>query len=179
MHKKYIFIQTIYFYVKIPKILIFTKKGKPWKIYAPCGGGGSVFFDLTPALKNTSQTTKSNSTTALFQLFKDFNNANNENKRIDILLDIAFFIIANKNITINKISIDPDEEYLFEYINQDFLDIANNIHNDFNQNYALIKTIKIIYNLGYEANECLKLRLNNNKDYSSALIFTDDLLISC
>ncbi|HEC1759994.1 TPA: hypothetical protein R1698_001625 [Campylobacter lari] len=95
------------------------------------------------------------------------------------MLDIAFFIIANKNITINKISIDPDEEYLFEYINQDFLDIANNIHNDFNQNYALIKTIKIIYNLGYEANECLKLRLNNNKDYSSALIFTDDLLISC
>nr|WP_258107940.1 hypothetical protein [Campylobacter lari]MCR6775813.1 hypothetical protein [Campylobacter lari] len=95
------------------------------------------------------------------------------------MLDIAFFIIANKNITINKISIDPDEEYLFEYINQDFLNIANNIHNDFNQNYALIKTIKIIYNLGYEANECLKLRLNNNKDYSSALIFTDDLLISC
>ncbi|HEC1793203.1 TPA: hypothetical protein R1734_001546 [Campylobacter lari] len=140
-----------------------------------CTLWGSVFFDLTPALKNTSKTTKTNSTT----LFKDFNNANNENKRIDILLDIAFFIIANKNITINKISIDPDEEYLFEYINQDFLDIANNIHNDFNQNYALIKTIKIIYNLGYEANECLKLRLNNNKDYSSALIFTDDLLISC
>lgn len=58
----------------------------------PVGGGGSVFFDLTPALKNTSKTTKSNSTTALFQLFKDFNNANNENKRIDILLDIAFLL---------------------------------------------------------------------------------------
>lgn len=143
-----------------------------------CVGGGSVFFDFTPALKNTSKTTKTNSTTVLFQLFKDFNNANNENKCIEILLDIAFFIITNKNLTINKISIDPDEEYLFEYINQDFLDIANNIHNDFNQNYALIKTIKIIYNLGYEANECLKLRLNSNKDYSSALIFTDEILIS-
>ncbi|EAL2460480.1 hypothetical protein YZ31_07595 [Campylobacter lari] len=142
-------------------------------------GGGLVFFDLTPILKNTSKTVKSNSTTALFQLFKDFNNTNSENKRIDILLDIAFFIIANKNTTISKISITLDEEYLFEYINQDFLDIANNIHNDFNQNYALIKTIKIIYNLGYGANECLKLRLNNNKDYSSALIFTDDILISC
>ncbi|VEJ53277.1 Uncharacterised protein [Campylobacter insulaenigrae] len=141
-------------------------------------GGGTVFFDLTPILKNTPKTVKLNSTAVLFQLFQDFNNTKSENKRIDILLDIAFFIIKHKNITINRISIIPDEEYLFEYINQDFLDIANNIHNDFNQNYALIKTIKIIYNLGYEANECLKLRLNSNKDYSSALIFTDEILNS-
>ncbi|WP_139470475.1 hypothetical protein [Campylobacter armoricus] len=165
--------------LKFQNINYFTKKGKRWQIYVLYGGGGTVFFDLTPALKNTSKTAKSHSTTALFQLFKDFNNANNENKRIDILLDIAFFIIANKNITFNKISINPDEEYLFEYINQDFLDIANNIHNGFNQNYALKKTIEIIYNLGYEANQCLKLKLDNNKDYSSALVFTDEILLSC
>ncbi len=59
-------------------------------------GGGTVFFDLTPILKNTPKTVKLNSTAVLFQLFQDFNNTKSENKRVDILLDIAFLLLNIK-----------------------------------------------------------------------------------